>query len=246
MRHGVKKASALAHSMSFANKARLAAALAILISLTLPVKALAWQWSGNVISSAGGRRKAVALTFDDGPHPVKTPEILELLSNYGIHATFFVTGDNASLYPEIIQQEIDGGHEIGNHTYSHVFLKKVPFETAKNEICALDDLMLENFEYKPKLLRPPGGLYNDKICRFANDLGYEVVLWSIDTRDWAHTPAREIADCIINNVKNGDIILCHDFVGGTSYTARALRTVIPKLLEMGYEFVTVSELLGTE
>ena len=236
----------MAHSMSFANKARAAAAAAILISLVLPVRSLAWQWSGNVISSAGGRRKAVALTFDDGPHPVKTPEILELLSDYGIHATFFVTGDNASRYPEIIQQEIDGGHEIGNHTYSHVFLKKVPFETAKSEICALDDLMLENFEYKPKLLRPPGGLYNDRICRYANDLGYEVVLWSIDTKDWAHTPASEITDTVINNVKNGDIILCHDFVGGASYTAAALRTVIPKLLDMGFEFVTVSELLGTE
>lgn len=230
--------------MNFANKTRIAATLTIAVALLFTQRTLAWQWSGNVISSAVGARKAVALTFDDGPHPQKTPEILEILKSYGIHATFFVTGDNASQYPDIIQQEIDGGHEIGNHTNSHVFLKKVPFEKAKEEICALDDYMLENFEYKPKLLRPPGGLYNDNICRFANDMGYDVVLWSIDTRDWAHTSAREIADTIISNVKGGDIILCHDFVGGTSYTAQALRTVIPGLCEMGFEFVTVSELLA--
>ena len=120
-------------------------------------------------------------------------------------------------------------------------------EKVKREICAFDDYMLEEFEYKPKLLRPPGGLYNDSVCTFAESMGYSVILWSVDTRDWAHTSAGAIADTILDNVSGGDIILCHDFtidVLHTGESAFPILIVIPQLKNMGYEFVTVSELMA--
>ena len=230
--------------MSCANKLT-AEAFAVLLAATAAcISAGAWHWSGNVVSEEACSAKVVALTFDDGPHPKKTPEILEILDKYDVHATFFAVGENAEAHPEIVKAEIDAGHEIGNHTYTHVFLKNADCEKVKREICAFDDYMLEEFEYKPKLLRPPGGLYNDSVCTFAESMGYSVILWSVDTRDWAHTSAGAIADTILDNVSGGDIILCHDFIGGEAHTAQALRTVIPQLKNMGYEFVTVSELMA--
>lgn len=217
--------------------------LTIAAIATLSVTCAA-AWNGDVVSGAKTSRQIIALTFDDGPHADKTPEILDILADYGVHATFFAVGENVKAHPEIIQREIDEGHEIGNHTYSHKFLKKADAKTVADELCRFDDMMLELFEYKPKLFRPPGGLYNTSICDTAKSIGYTVVLWSIDTRDWAHTPTDKICSEICDNAESGDIILMHDFIGGSSPTPAALRVIIPKLLEDGYEFVTISELLA--
>ena len=201
-------------------------------------------WEGNVVvSKAVEGKKRIALTFDDGPHPGRTPEILDLLDQYGIKATFFVVGENAAAYPDIIQREITEGHELGNHRDTHKMLKNASSAEIEQQICSVEDRLLEIGEYRPKLLRPPGGLYNQNVLDFAQENCYTVVLWSIDTRDWAHTPSDKITDSVKKEAKNGDIVLMHDYIGGASPTLKALQKLIPYLIDEGFEFVTVSELV---
>lgn len=185
----------------------------------------------------------IALTFDDGPHPKNTGEILDILKDYGIKATFFVIGENVDLYPELIEREIAEGHEIGNHTLNHKSLLKADREEMEREVGDFGKALNEKFGYKTALLRPPGGSFNDAVTGYAAGNGYRIILWSVDTRDWAHTPVSEIKKNVLSNTKDGSIILFHDYVGGKSPTPDALRAVIPGLLAEGYEFVTVSELI---
>lgn len=189
-------------------------------------------------------KKQIALTFDDGPHPVRTPEILDILDKYSIKATFFLIGQNIEYYPEIIKREIQSGHEIGNHTYSHAQLDKMTCAEIENEINKFENSLSKYYNYCPSLIRPPCGSFGDTFKSAIEDLNYKIILWSIDTRDWSHTPANKIIDNILSKVKSGDIILMHDYITGTSPTPAVLEAIIPKLIDEGYEFVTVSELLS--
>ncbi|MBE6613776.1 MAG: polysaccharide deacetylase family protein [Ruminococcaceae bacterium] len=193
--------------------------------------------------NTGGEKK-IALTFDDGPHPVYTREILEILDSYGIPATFFIIGVNAEQYPELVQAELAAGHEIGNHTYRHLNLQREAYETVRGEILETENLLGEMTEQRLHLFRPPGGLYCDAVCRAAAELEYTVILWSVDTRDWAHPSVEDIVENVMTNADSGDIILFHDYVSGHSPTPEALRRILPELIARGYQFVTVSELLG--
>ncbi len=201
----------------------------------------------SVYSSHENDKQRIALTFDDGPHPVYTPIILDLLAEHGVHATFFIIGENAQRYPELLTRILKEGHEIGNHTYLHANLQKTTTETIKQEILDAERTILELTDQRPKLLRPPGGLYDQHVCDAARALDYEVILWTIDTLDWSHPSADEITQKVMGNIKSGDIILCHDFIGGDpSPTPEAISRILPALLEEGYEFVTVSELIHSE
>ncbi len=198
----------------------------------------------SVYSSHVNEENKIALTFDDGPHPVYTPIILDILKEYNIHATFFLIGENAQRYPELVRRIQSEGHEIGNHTYCHAKLKENTPEKIREEILNAEDILLQIGDQRPKLLRPPGGLYDRNVCDAAKGLDYDIILWTIDTLDWAHTPVGEIVEKVEKNIRSGDIILCHDFVGGgPSPTPEAVRILIPKLLGREYEFVTVSELI---
>ena len=199
--------------------------------------------AADVIRSWRGNKKTVALTFDDGPHPQYTQEILDILGEYGVHATFFVIGENAERHPELVEAEEAAGHEIGNHTYSHRDLCKLTDEEIRSEIDGAERILYEDQEIRTRLLRPPGGNVGPGVCRIAAERDYTVVCWSVDTRDWAHTPTDKIVQNVLSSVKEGDIILFHDYVVGDSPTPAALRLIIPKLLDEGYRFVTVSELL---
>lgn len=201
--------------------------------------------ASDIIYSCQSNKKNIALTFDDGPHPVHTPEILDILAEYGVKATFFVIGENASWYGELVKTEYENGHEIGNHTYSHhMNLKKLSYDGICAEIANAENEIYENIEYRTRLLRPPGGIYSDTLLRAAADNDYDIICWSVDTRDWAHTPTEEIVRNVMSSVKEGDIILFHDYVSGESPTPDALRQIIPQLLDEGYNFVTVSELIA--
>ncbi len=188
--------------------------------------------------------KKVALTFDDGPHYKYTEQILDILKKYGVKATFFVIGVNAEKYPQKVKRISDEGHEIGNHTYSHLNLKELDEKEIRQELIKGERIIEKITAKKPKLLRPPGGTYSDAVVKTASEMGCDVILWSQDTRDWAHTPADKIACGIIDNVKGGDIVLFHDFVSPDTPTPEALEKIIPQLLKSGYKFVTVSELIG--
>ena len=190
-------------------------------------------------------RKRIALTFDDGPHPRYTPQILDILKKYGVHATFFAIGMNADTYGDLIKREIEEGHEIGNHTYHHYHTKDIEANILIADILACSKALEGKTGITPRLFRPPEGVCTDEIKALCEDLGYTIVMWSIDTRDWAHTPIDKIISNIQKNACDGAIILMHDFTGKNSPTPAVLRQIIPILQRSGYEFVTVSELLAS-
>lgn len=187
--------------------------------------------------------KRIALTFDDGPHPRYTPEILDILAEYNVKATFFVVGSNAEYYPHLIARERREGHELGNHTYHHYHTAKTSNEALKRDMAACGNVLFSQTGQKPTLFRPPEGVFNDEMKAFCTENGYTIVMWSIDTRDWAHTPIAEIVKNVREHARDGAIILMHDFIGKNSPTPAALRQIIPMLQESGFEFVTVSQLL---
>ncbi len=203
-----------------------------------PLKAESVVYNSNI--HAG---KKIALTFDDGPHPRLTPKILEVLDKYSVKATFFVIGVNVKNYPKQLEMILDSGHEIGNHTYSHNVLKSVPKTKIEKEIIDTELQINRIRSYDLMLLRPPCGLYDEALEKIAQEKENKIVLWSLDTLDWAHASTKVMAKKILKNVKDGDIILFHDYVSGEYNTPEALDIIIPILLEKGYEFVTVSELL---
>lgn len=215
-------------------------ATALLIN---PTVAKAEDGLADVYFSKENEKKQIALTFDDGPHYKYTGEILDILAEYDIKATFFVIGKLAELHPELVIRELSEGHEVAGHTWSHPHLVGISEEALISEINSTEELLFEIAEYRPRLFRPPEGKCGEIVRKVAGKLDYEVVLWTVDTKDWAHTPSDKIVECVMNNTKSGSIILCHDFIGTNSPTPDALRVFIPKLLAEGYEFVTVSELL---
>ena len=199
--------------------------------------------SNAIFRNTAVTEKKIALTFDDGPHPKQTTELLEILKEYNIHATFFVIGVNVKNYPQQIPKILADGHEIGNHTFSHRCVKDAGHYLVANEILQCEKALYEVTEYRPKLFRPPGGIISPATEEFCEDADYSVILWSIDTRDWTHRAPDEIVEEVLKSVRPGDIILMHDYIGGNSPTPTALRKLIPELKKMGYEFCTVSELL---
>lgn len=212
-----------------------------------PAKNRAYYESrGEIVWEVPMKRKMVALTFDDGPDPRNTPKILDLLRDYGGKATFFVLGKKAEQYPEVVSREALEGHEIANHTFNHVYLsKRVPISKMVGELTRTHDVIEKITGQSPRLFRPPGGYYNEKLVQAAKRHGYLVVLWSWhqDTRDWRSPGVNFIVRKVLDNVRNGDIILFHDAVEGRAQTAAALKIILPELKRRGYSFVTVSQLL---
>lgn len=200
-------------------------------------------YANEVYKCGSGDKKRVALTFDDGPHPSLTNKILDILDAYSLKATFFVIGKNAAEHPEILKRMILSGHEIGNHTYSHPHLSTLSYKELLEEITLGKDL-ITSITHKPiRLFRPPEGVCSAAVGKAANKNGECVVLWTIDTRDWCSPPTEDIVNSVMKNLSPGAIILFHDYVYENSNTPEALEILIPKILQEGYEIVSVSELL---
>lgn len=188
----------------------------------------------------------IALTFDDGPHPRYTAEILEILARYNVKATFFQVGQNVTDYPDIARRVREEGHEIGNHTYSHPKLSSLADLALARELEQAADALQAITGGTPHLFRPPEGVISKQILSLAAQMEYQPVLWSVDTRDWAHTPTAQIVRHVLSTVQDGDIILFHDYVVGSSPTPDALRQLLPALLARGFQPVTITELLESE
>ena len=198
----------------------------------------------KVYRSVETSKKQIALTFDDGPHPTLTPRILEILIKYNVPATFFMVGQNVLNYPDAARAVIEAGHEVGNHTFTHPHIANLDEKAIFDEIGKCEDALEELCEYRPHILRTPQGALTSSLERCLLDDDYILVLWSLDTRDWENKSTACIVQTVLNRVRAGDIILMHDFIGHNSKTPEALEKMIPILLSQGYEFVTVSELLG--
>lgn len=220
---------------------RITVVIALLVLSLLPCSAAGTQITYRRVDNM---EMKIALTFDDGPHPYYTRQILEILKKYNIKATFFFVGQNIKNYPDAAEMVYESGHEIGNHTYTHHRVRSMENGELLTEMNRCDDAIFEINEYRTRLFRPPEGLFDDVVESAAENMDYSIILWSIDTRDWElHTPQR-ISEDVVNNIKSGDIILMHDYIGRKSPTPEALELFIPVLIQRGYKFVTVSELMN--
>lgn len=216
------------------------------ISMLLCISLLSSQtvYCGDINYCGKGDGNQIAITFDDGPHGKYTPIILDILKKYGVSATFFVVGTNADRFPEIVRREIAEGHEIGSHTYYHRHISRMNGEELRDDLEMNEQKLLELTGMRPTLFRPPEGICNDNVKKTAKEMGYSIIMWTVDTNDWQGLDAKEIVECVKKNTISGSIILFHDFVSGNSGTPEALEEIIPYLLSEGYTFVTVSQLLG--
>ena len=208
-----------------------------------------YEQSGYVIWDVAIDDKKVAITFDDGPHPLFTPQILDLLAKYDMKATFFVAGNKVERFPEILKRTVKEGHEIGNHTYSHRYSKRISSSDYLSELQKTDDMIMKYTGRKPTLFRPVGGYYNETIVNTVIQNNQLVILWSWDhdAKDWQKPSTQHIVRTITKGVKPGNIILLHDWIGTeytkSSQTVTALEEILKYLKKNGYECVTVSELL---
>jgi peptidoglycan-N-acetylglucosamine deacetylase len=200
------------------------------------------------ITCGNSAKQAVALTFDDGPSPRYTPQILALLKQYQAKATFFVLGCKVERYPEVAQAALREGHELGNHTYSHPRLLKTDRLARQRELERTRlDLELLGCSKKSQIVRPPYSEYDQQLSSYLNHTHRELILWSVDSGDWRGLTAPAIARNVLSQVKNGSIIIFHDSDEHSRAdrhpTVEALKLILPALHQAGYRLVTVSKLL---
>lgn len=179
--------------------------------------------------------KTIMLTFDDGPHPDYTPKLLAILDRYKVPGTFFVVGSQAEKYPDLIKSEISAGHTVGNHTYHHVSLPKIPLNYVAEEITACGEVLKRITGRAPRFFRPPGGDYGPDIAELANMLGYSIVLWTDDPGDYNNLPKDQLMRKTLRDISPGGIILLHD---GDNDTLEILPGLIEGLKAKGYQFIT--------
>jgi peptidoglycan/xylan/chitin deacetylase (PgdA/CDA1 family) len=185
-------------------------------------------------------RKIIALTFDDGPHQAYTPEILRILKDRNVRATFFVVGLMAERYPYLVRAEFRYGHTVANHTYHHQKLPEMSYTDISNDITTCGDAIERIIGIKPRYFRPSGGNYNSDVVAVANSLGYKMVLWTDNSGDFLNPGIKAIVDRVVYRATPGGIILLHD---GVDETLAALPSIIDILRSKGYEFVTMDELI---
>ena len=198
-----------------------------------------YRQAGNVIRTMSQVTEVhkIAITFDDGPHPVYTPRLLDGLEKRGVVATFFVTGENAAQYPDIIKRMDKDGHLIGNHTYTHIQLTSANRDKFRSELVKTNETLKQITGKDVTFVRPPYGSWDKS---FETELNMFPVLWNIDPLDWCSHNADCIASKVVEKAGDGDIILMHDYYE-TSVTA-ALE-VVDILQKRGFQFVTVEEIL---
>lgn len=187
-------------------------------------------------------KKQIALTFDGAWGNEGTATLLEILDRQGVHATFFFTGGWISNFPDDVKTILSKGHEVGNHSENHKQMSKLSKEQCKEEIQIVHDKIKELTGMDMTVFRPPFGDYNDTVIQAANELGYHVIQWDVDSLDWKNYGVDSIIRTVTNHkhLGNGSIILMHN---GAKYTKDALETMIINLKEQGSEFVKVSELI---
>jgi peptidoglycan/xylan/chitin deacetylase (PgdA/CDA1 family) len=182
--------------------------------------------------------KAIALTIDDGPNPIYTPQVLRLLAKYQITATFSMIGIEVRNYPGVAREVADAGHLIANHTWAHLDLPALPPAKVADQMNWATDEIHHATGRVPDLFRAPYGAWSPVVLRHCAQTGMTPLDWSVDPRDWSLPGVTSIVDNIMDNTRTGSIILEHDGGGNRSETVAALKIVIPRLLAAGYHFRT--------
>jgi len=195
--------------------------------------------------------KIVALTFDDGPHPVYTPRVLEILETFGVKATFFLIGRQSRSYPEVVQQIKARGHEIENHSDNHLFyLPWLPAERMRQEIVAAQETIHRITGSYPSFFRSPLGWVSDDLVAVCRELKLPIINGSVKVGDVSLPGTEYIIQAVLDKTRNGAIIILHDAGGVGSYrdrtqTLEALPIIIQNLKDQGYKFVILKELINS-
>jgi peptidoglycan-N-acetylglucosamine deacetylase len=182
--------------------------------------------------------KVVALTIDDGPSPVYTPQILRILRRYGVTASFSMIGLNAATYPGVAREVAEAGHMIVNHTWNHYNLRYMSAAGVWDEIARATDAIHAATGKHPSMFRAPYGVWAPAVFSYCAEAGLTPLAWSVDPRDWSRPGVRSIVRTVESNTRTGSVILEHDGGGNRSQTVAALKIWLPRLLDAGYQFTT--------
>ncbi len=188
---------------------------------------------------------AIALTFDDGPHPEFTPKLLDTLKKENIKVTFFLVGRCVSAYPNVVKRMVDEGHEIASHSWSHPLLTSLGDKSLESQMQRTHDAIIKACGVTPTLYRPPYGATRLSQRKYIHDkYGYLAILWDVDPLDWQHPrSSKKVHDRVLEQTRIGSIILCHDI---HETTVDAMPTTIADLKARGFQFLTVSQLIDLE
>lgn len=201
----------------------------------------------NIFLHGPRNRKHIALTFDDGPDNTWTPQILSVLSEYNVTATFNCVGQQIYYYPEVFRRIIEDGHIVENHSWAHPNFTKIPLSEARYQLERTSWFMERIAGIRPTLFRPPYGAMNQDVINLVLSLGYRILYWDVDSLDWEGITARQVAANVLAHTRAGSIILMH-FAGGKNGnlegTVLALPSIITTLQREGLSFLTVSDLLN--
>ncbi|MGE5416992.1 MAG: polysaccharide deacetylase family protein [Acidobacteriota bacterium] len=205
---------------------------------------LARLYRGQFFLSGVASHKTVCLTFDDGPDPIVTPQVIDTLKNYNVRGSFFFIGERIRKYPNVVREAFHNEDLVLNHSFSHPRLDRVDRSRVKQEIMTTEQAIFDVIGKKPLLIRPPYGGIDSQVVEDVYNDGYRAVLWSVDTLDWTGKTPYEITQCVLDNVRPGDIILFHTNENRIA-TAQALPEIIYGLQQRGYHVIDLAQMLGT-
>jgi peptidoglycan/xylan/chitin deacetylase (PgdA/CDA1 family) len=185
----------------------------------------------------------IALTFDDGPNPYYTPQILAILQRYGIKATFFDVGYLVADYPNIVRQEYNQGNIVANHSWSHPVLTNFSGQGIQSQLTSTTNIIKATIGIRPTFFRPPYGAINNQVLMEARNLHYTTVMWDGSAEDWNIPGVYTIVNKTLYYARNGAILLLHDGGGNRAETVAALPIIISTLQSRGFKFVTIQQLV---
>ncbi|NIK70698.1 MULTISPECIES: polysaccharide deacetylase family protein [unclassified Paenibacillus] len=197
-----------------------------------------------VIQSVNTSSKAVAFTFDDGPHPVYTPELLKIFAEAGGKATFYMIGEQIAAHPEVARLVHEQGHEIGNHSYTHPNMTELSDEEFESELSRTEELIKQVTGTRAATMRLPYLARDERVDAMLERDGYPSIgAVNMEAKDWDMPGVDHILETTRKEVRNGSILIFHDGFGDRSQSVEAVRVLTKELTASGYRLVTVSELL---